>query len=138
MKVMILIMDVGNLICGSGIFDINWNLTMSDALLFKSLLFIGRDDVFADKMGVDYQPIELWPHRNPRWICPDDPSDLMRDYDVDWLYVYEFIPLNINMLTGKSIESHEVTLFKKSNDNVREVTKYATPAMFNCAVHYSH
>lgn len=131
MKVMILIMDVGNLVCGSGIFDINWNLTMSDALVFKSLLFIGRDDVFAQKMGVSY-------HEVPTRPIVDNPSDLMRAYDVDWLYVYEFIPLNINMLTGKSIESHEVTLFKKSNDNVREVTEYATPAMFNCAVHYSH
>lgn len=121
MKVMILIRDVDNLIYGSGIFDINWNLTMSDALSFKTLLSLGRDDVFADKMGVDCQPIELWAHRNPRWICPDDPSDLMRDYDVDWLYVYEFFPKNINTLTGKSIELHEVTLFKNENDSVREV-----------------
>jgi len=121
MKVMILIRGVDNLIYGSGIFDINWNLTMSDALSFKTLLSLGRDDVFADKMGVDYQPIELWAHRNPRWICPDDPSDLMRDYDVDWLYVYEFFSKNINTLTGKSIELHEVTLFKNENDSVREV-----------------
>lgn len=121
MKVMILTVDVGNLICDSGIFDINWNLTMSDALVFKTLLSLGRDDVFADKMGVDYQPIELWAHRNPRWICPDDPSDLMRDYDVDWLYVYEFILQNVYTLTGKSIELHEVTLFKNENDSAREV-----------------
>ena len=121
MKVMVLIKGDGNLIYGSGIFDINWNLTMSDALSFKTLLSLGRDDVFADKMGVDYQPIELWAHRNPRWICPDNPSDLMRDYDVDWLYVYEFFPKNINTLTGKSIELHEVTLFKNENDSAREV-----------------
>lgn len=121
MKVMILTVDVGNLICDSGIFDINRNLTMSDALVFKTLLSLGRDDVFADMMGVDYQPIELWAHRNPRWICPDDPSDLMRDYDVDWLYVCEFIPQNVYTLTGKSIELHEVTLFKNENDSAREV-----------------
>lgn len=121
MKVLILIKDVGNLIYYSGIFDINWNLTMSDALVFKTLLSLGRDDVFADKMGVDYQPIELWAHRNPRWICPDDPSDLMRDYDVDWLYVCDFMPLRINTLTGKSIELYEVTLFKNENDSAREV-----------------
>lgn len=121
MKVMILTVDVGNLICDSGIFDINWNLTMSDALVFKTLLSLGRDDVLADMMGVDYQPIELWAHRNPRWICPDDPSDLMRDYDVDWLYVCEFIPQNVYTLTGKSIELHEVTLFKNENDSAREV-----------------
>lgn len=136
MKVMILTVDVGNLICGSGIFDINWNFTMSDALVFKSLLFIGRDDVFADKMWADYQPIELWAHRNPRWICPDNPSDLMRAYDVDCLYVYEFIPMNINMLTEESIELHEVTLFKNENDSVREVTEWLTPAIFNRAVHH--
>lgn len=121
MKGMILTVDVGNLICDSGIFDINWNLTMSDALVFKTLLSLGRDDVFADMMGVDYQPIELWAYRNPRWICPDDPSDLMRDYDVDWLYVCEFIPQNVYTLTGKSIELHEVTLFKNENDSAREV-----------------
>lgn len=123
MKVMILIKDVGNLIYGSGIFDINWNLTMFDALVFRTLLSLGRDDVFADMMGVDYQPIELWAHRNPRWICPDDPSDLMRDYDVDWLYVYELIPTNVNLLTGGSVELHEVTLFKNENDSAREVTE---------------
>lgn len=136
MKVMVLIMDVGNLVYGSGIFDINWNLTVSDALVFKTLLSLGRDDVFADKMGVDYQPIELWLHRHPMWIYPDDPSDLMRAYDVYWLYVYEFIPQNVYTLTGKSVELHEVTLFKNENDSVREVTEWSTPAIFNRAVHH--
>ena len=136
MKVMILMLDVGNLVYGSGIFDINWNLTVSDALVFKTLLSLGRDDVFADKMGVDYQPIELWSHGHPMWIYPDDPSDLMRAYDVDWLYVYEFIPQNVYTLTGKSVELHEVTLFKNENDSVREVTERSTPSIFNRAVHY--